>query len=361
MNQTRVLTTGSNLTSARTILATGALALGAVFAHGGTQDTHPTVWSADGLDGTITVFDRVSGDQLDTLTAGGNPHVLELSPDGRYVYAVNAGAHDLPADEHEAHHAGETVAPGTINSLWVYASDSGEVLARIPVGSGPTHPIPSPDGALVYVTNTDEGSVSVIDTATWQVVETIEDVAEPHDGAVTPDGNSLLLATAGEDTVTAIDTRTLEITARYPVGTKPRGLVIDPSGTTAYASNKGDGTVSAIDLVTSEIRTLAVGAEPHGLDLSPDGGTLFAALSGANAVAGLDVATGEVLARIPVGAQPEQLDVSADGAWLAASNAADRTLTLVDLTRMQAVRSLPTGAGNFGVLFSNAPFVSTHP
>lgn len=63
---------------------------------------------------------------------------------------------------------------------------------------------------------------------------------------------------------------------------------------------------------------------------------------------------------LATGAQPEQLDVSPDGAWLAVGNAADNTITLVDLARVVPVRSLPVGAGNFGILFSNAPFFA-HP
>lgn len=52
--------------------------------------------------------------------------------------------------------------------------------------------------------------------------------------------------------------------------------------------------------------------------------------------------------------------MSPDGAWLAIGNAADNTITLVDLARVVPVRSLPVGAGNFGILFSNAPFFA-HP
>lgn len=335
-----------------------ALALGlggAASAHGGADSGNPTLWVANGADGTLGVIDRVTGTGLRVLPAGVNPHVLALSPDGRFVYAVNAGGHDADTVQGGA----DTLAT---NSLWAYDAGTGTVIARIAVGRGPTHPIPSPDGARVYVTNTDSDSVSVVDTSTWSVTDTITGVAEPHAGAVTDDGSLLLLATAGDDSLTVIDTSTLTVRVRYPVGPKARGLVATGSGlqATAYLTNKGDGTLSRVSLVDGTTTTSTVGMGAHGIRVSPDGATLYIALAGENAVAEVDAASGSLLRSYPVGAQPEQLDLSPDGAFLAVSNTGDNTVTLIDLPRQRVLRTVPTGKGNFGVQLLARPFDPDH-
>lgn len=328
------------------------LLLGLSFAHADEGD-NPTAWVANGADNSLSVIDRVTGEELARVATGMNPHILTISPDGQYLYVVNAGAHDTE------HHPGKDLSDSATNSLWVHDAQTGEVISQIAVGQGPTHPIASLDGERIYVTNTDEGSVSVIDTASWQVVSTIGGLAEPHDGALSPNGSRLYLATSAESSLTVVDTASLEIVNTMLVGTKPRGVVAGGlDGQRVYVSNKGDGTVSFIDLTKGSAETFQVGKGAHALRLSPDGSTLYVSLSSENRVALVDSATGEVLQRLAVGAGPEQLDLSADGNFLAISNNIDASLSLIDLNQNLVVRTVAVGQGAYGTQFSNLPFHS---
>lgn len=338
-----------------------ALGLATGLAHGDGPTSNPTVWVANGRDATVSVIDRVDGDTLARLPSGGNPHVLELSPDGSTMYVVNAGGHDLADADPAAHAGGSDAASLATNSLWALDTASGDVVGRVAVGAGPTHPVASPDGTRVFVTNTDDDSISIVDTRSWTVVETVTGVPEPHDAAITADGTRLLVAAAGQNEVLVLDTQTLTIVDRFAVGNKVRGLILDRDDAVAYATNKADGTVSRIDLASGEVQTFAVGAGPHGLRLAPDGSRLYVALSGANAVAYVDPESGAVERTVPVGASPEQLDVSPDGAWLAVANVADETVTLVNVERAASIRSSATGPGTFGVAFSNTPLDAQEP
>ncbi len=347
-----------------------------------------TVWVANGMEDSLSAIDLSSGSVVATVPAGANPHILAASHDGRILYVVNAGGHDRGAGAHgesmgeqagdmgqmgtTGQHGGDMGATTSMaeeptagdhgddigmtqgadgNSLWALDAQTGDVLGRVPVGQGPTHPIPSPDGRRVYVTNTDESSVSVIDTTTWQVVATIPDVPEPHDAELTPDGRLLYVVTAADNTMTVFDTETLGVVKTIQVGSKPRGLVAGgPNGKTAYVTNKGDGTLSIIDVPTGEVEAVfSVGKGAHAVRVSPDNGTVYVALSKENAVAVVDEASGQVLAKIPVGDTPEQIDLSADGQWLFASNNGEATVSIVNLTAAETVRTVPVGEGAYGV------------
>ena len=286
-------------------------------------------WVANGMDDSLSAIDLTTNEVVTTVPAGVNPHILNISPDGQILYVINAGGHDREpgahADEEEMqpeagqdeHHGDdgdmdqstdmsgdknmsfEMNADAAGNSLWAVDAATGEVLARVPVGQGPTHPMPSPDGWTVYVTNTDADSVSVIDTVAWEATATIPNLPEPHDGELTPDGKLLYLATSGDSTMTVVDTETQAVIKTFAVGAKPRGVAVGgENGEIAYVTNKGDGTLSAINVPSGEIRTFPVGEGAHAVRVSPDGSTVFVALSKEDAVAFVDPAAEKVLSGV---------------------------------------------------------------
>ena len=373
------------------------------------------IWVANGMEDSLSLVDPATAQVVSTVSTGMNPHILNISPDGQIIYVINAGSHDrepgahgeapamAQADETSEHapsempqsgemdrgktgqaghmdksgdmsaesemekprsdadHADDIAVGGEAklraNSLWAIDAVSAQVLARVSVGTGPTHPIPSPDGRWVYVTNTDDDSVSVIDTVTWQIAATIPNLPEPHDGELTPDGKFLYLATSGDNTLTVVDTTSRQVTQTFPVGAKPRGVAAGgANGEIAYVTNKGDGTLSIIDVSAGQIRaTISIGQGAHAVRVRPDSETVYVALSKENAVAVVNAATEAILGKIPVGQTPEQIDLSRDGRWLYASNNGESTLSIIDVPLGKVVSTVPVGQGAYGVQASVIP------
>ena len=105
-----------------------------------------------------------------------------------------------------------------------------------------------------YITNSGDGTVSVIDTTTNTVVKTIPVGSKPFGVAVTPDGSKIYIANSGDDTVSVINTATnTVIGSAIAVGTDPVGVAVTPDGKTVYVTNQGDGTVSVIDTATNTV------------------------------------------------------------------------------------------------------------
>lgn len=337
------------------------------------QLTEGLVWVANGMEDSLSAIDIATGQVVTTAPVGVNPHILTSSPDGQIIYVINAGGHDREPGAHSdegatmeqsadmdeeadgEHHGGgmdemDMAQTAEANSLWAIDATSGQVLAQVPVGQGPTHPMASADGQWVYVTNTDDSSVSVIDTNTWQVTATIPNLPEPHDGELTPDGKLLYLATSGDSTMTVVDTATQQVVQTFAVGTKPRGLAVGgTNGEIAYVTNKSDGTLSVIDVPAGQVKTFPVGEGAHAVRVSPDGKVVYIALSKENAVAVVDPVTEQVMGKIPVGKTPEQIDLSSDGRWLFASNNGESTVSIIDVTRGQVVNTVLVGQGAYGV------------
>ena len=117
-----------------------------------------------------------------------------------------------------------------------------------------------------YVTNEQDGTVSVITTATGVVSATLTVGTGPARVAITPDGKHAYVTdyVDGEgDTVSVITTATGAVSAPITVGKAPVGVAITPDGKRAYVVNSGDGTVSVITTATGAVSApITVGTLP---------------------------------------------------------------------------------------------------
>jgi YVTN family beta-propeller protein len=107
---------------------------------------------------------------LHTIRIGAEPRALAFSPDAAFAYVVS-------------------------NDDAVSVVDlSGTGIRTIPVGSDPRAIALNPDGAEADMLNFNDGTVSVIDAATYTVAETINVGGAPSSVAVSPDGGRAYVA-----------------------------------------------------------------------------------------------------------------------------------------------------------------------
>ena len=137
----------------------------------------------------------------------------------------------------------------------------------IAVGKGPEGIAISPDGKEVWAANSEDGSVSIIDTAAKKVIETIP-VETKHSNRVkfTLDGKSVLISDLGSGELLVVDAKTRKVTKRMKLGSSVEGILMEPSGKRAYAAVSGDNKVDVVDLGTLEVvGTMETGKDPDGL------------------------------------------------------------------------------------------------
>jgi YVTN family beta-propeller protein len=228
------------------------------------------------------------------------------------------------------------VAPSRAQNAYVTNSDDGTVTviatgtnkvvgSPISVGSDnlPTGVAVTPDGSQVYVTDNDSNTVSVINTATNTVSTTITvGVAEttgPTGIAVTPDGKRVYVAVtnsadlppgAKPGTVVVIDTATNKVTKKIHGFVFPYGVAVTPDGAHVYVTDESVDTVSVIDTstntVTKTIRDDSFGALT-GVAVTPDGKKVYVAnydFEEGDTVSVIDTSTKRVSAVVTVGNGP---------------------------------------------------------
>ena len=133
-----------------------------------------------------------------------------------------------------------------------------------------------------YVTNSQDNTVSVIDTATNTVVATVPVGTNPYGIAITPDGTRAYVANSGAidyNAVSVIDTATNTVIAHIPAGETPTGIAITPDGTRAYVTDYQQGGVSVIDTASNTVvaGVFLQGSRPKSVVIAPDGTQAYVA------------------------------------------------------------------------------------
>lgn len=116
------------------------------------------------------------------------------------------------------------------NGVWLLDASRFTVRGFLPTGRGAHGIYPSRDGRLLYVSNRDAGTVSVVDAVRLRVVATwrIPGGGSPDMGGVTADGRQLWLSGRYNSVVYVFDTRTGRVTHRIRVHGGPHGLCVWP-------------------------------------------------------------------------------------------------------------------------------------
>jgi YVTN family beta-propeller protein len=267
--------------------------------------------------GVVTVVDTA----VDAVTAeiridAGPPQFIAFSPDGRRAFVSLWDAEG-----------------GAIAAVSVLDTTSNTVIETIPVETRPFLAAVSPDGKWIYVPNHDTDSVSVIDAATYDVVTTIQVAPNPHWVAFTRDGSKAYTANHDSNVVSAIDTATNTVTTTIPVPTSPHSIAVHPTRPILIVATYDADSASVIDTDTDTVvATVPVGAFPQHAAWSADGRFAYITNNEGNSISVIDASTFAVTATIPTGNSPTSFAVLSDGSRGYVSNLRDGTLTVLNLS-----------------------------
>ncbi len=202
---------------------------------------------------------------------GGTGRREEGNPSMRrtLLATVMASMLALPACEDRDAQATWTQASGSVALsrddafLYVVDSDNGvlavvdtarrEKVGEVKVGLLPERVAVGPDDT-VYVSNRGSRSVSVIRRGDWNEAARIAVGVEPVGLSVSPAGdtlyvvNSTALATSSHGSLMAVDTRSLSVRWELPVGDEPRGIALAQGGKRALITRFRQGDLVSVDL-----------------------------------------------------------------------------------------------------------------
>jgi YVTN family beta-propeller protein len=244
----------------------------------------------------------------------------------------------------------------------------------------------------LFVLNSLDANVSVIDPVSWKVTKRISTGKEPHHLYMTPDEKSVIVANAGGDSLTFIDPRTAEVqrvvrgtmdpyqlrfspdmkwfvtvanrlnhidiyrwdgkeltlAKRIPSGKTPSHIWIDSKSTTAYASMQDSDELVAVDLNTQTLKwRVKTGPMPADVFGTPDDKFLLVGMTGGNHVEVYDLSgpQAKLHKTIPTGEGAHAFRAFGDGRHVFVSNRVANTVHKIDYLKLESVDQFKAPGG----------------
>ncbi len=260
--------------------------------------------------------------------------------------------------------------------------------AKIP----PATVVVSAVGSPIFVLNSLDATISVIDPKTWLILKKIDTGKEPHHFYLSPDEKSLIVANAAADSLTFLDPRTAQVqrvmrdirdpyhlrfspdmkwfvtaanrldhidlyewqnTApvlkkRVRTGKTPSHLWINSKSTILYATMQDSDELVAIDLHSQVILwRIKTGKQPADIYGLADDKTLLVGLTGGDSVQVFDVsgAAPKLTQKIFTGKGAHAFRSAGDKRHVFVSNRIANTISKMDLTTLKVVATYPGGSG----------------
>lgn len=236
------------------------------------------------------------------------------------------------------------------------------------------------DRGKAYVSNQD-GGVTVLDINTLATTANIDVKAEgPRGLAVTEDGKFLIVATRENGSVSVIDTATNEVVKQIPVGKNPEFVRV--RGNFAYVSYEPSSVggpppapgseaakqaeketdeddneparIGIIDLkLGKKVREIIGGPETEGIEFSKDGKQLVITNEADNTVTVHNMKTGKLIKTIKTheyGDRPRGVKVSPDGKTYVVTLEYGNKFMVLD-KNFKVLRTVNTGVTPYGIAY----------
>src|SRR5262245_15497980 len=250
-------------------------------------------------------------------------------------------------------------APNTSPAVRVNAAPPSRNASRTPGGvyaadtRGNFSPAVAGFPERVYVPNTHDGTVDVIDPSTFRVVDVLDVGGTPHH--VTPSWNlsHLFVDNPGSDRLTEIDPATGTVIRSIPVSS-PYNLYFTPDGTKAIVVAEYDRLIEFRDPHSWRlIRRVSIpwpGVD-H-MDFSANGRYFLVSCEFSGIVARISTVSMQVTRTINVGGLPIDVKLSPDGHVFYVANQGLGGVSVIDPTSMRQVAFIPPGKGAHGFAVS---------
>jgi YVTN family beta-propeller protein len=219
----------------------------------------------------------------------------------------------------------------------VVDTETFKVVASIDAGADPTRLVLQPDGRYLWVGNNarDAGAsgVTVIDTQDWKVVLQTTTGRGHHEIAISPDSRTAFVTNRDDGTVSVFDVATLKKVKDVKVGAVPLSVAYSALSRSAYVSNGKDGTISVIDGTRLEV-VKSIRAKPGlgPLRFTPDGRFGMVVNTPEGVVHVIDPSTNEIIHSPKVQAEPFQVSYTTGFAYV--RSLASERVTMINLSSL---------------------------
>ncbi len=314
-----------------------------------TISTNGKLYIVNKLSSSISIFDLETGRELKEISISVEPHEITTMTDQKRVVVTNYGTPNMEGKSITSINTrtneiekdidiGESLKPHGIisfpksekvgivtdigNDLLVVNIATGIVEKKISTLQKFSHLLVlHPKKPLVYVTNINSNSVSVVDVELNKVIQIITCGLGTEGIDITPDGTEIWVTNKIENSINIINTKTNQITDTLSTGKQPLRIKFSIDGKYSLVTNANDGTISVFDRYSKkQIKTITIPGKknllerafyhtprPVGILMHPNRQYAFVANSNADKIEIIDMKTFTIVSTIRTGRVPDGL------------------------------------------------------
>jgi YVTN family beta-propeller protein len=245
--------------------------------------------AADGIGVVDVAHRKLTG----TISAGSDPEEFSLSKDGTRLYVSNedvktASVINIATGKVEhiilvgQEPEGVATTPDG-KQFYVTCEAGGEIyvvdvatyktVGQFKVNVRPRSVDFLPGSGIGFIPSESFAQLNVIDTVNFKVLKIVAlpDGSRPERVRVAPNGKKVYVSNGRAGTVSVLDSHSYELLDSIKVGTRPWGIAISPDGKYLFTANGPSNDVSVVDLATDkEVARVKAGASPWGLTIVPN-------------------------------------------------------------------------------------------
>jgi DNA-binding beta-propeller fold protein YncE len=209
-------------------------------------------------------------------------------------------------------------------------------LRRIPVLREVHHLVVTPDGRELVVGDSGGNELLFLDPERGEITRRLR-VSNPYHLEYSPDGRHFVVASLRRDQIDIYDAETLTLLQRFRQPDKPSHIAFSPDSRWVFVTLQGTGQVAAVDMTTRTTAWIAdVGPEPAGIIWHR--GRLLIGLMGRDDFVSLDPETREVRTAFRVGRGAHNVFPSPDGRLLYATSRVESRIAEIDAATLEVRR-----------------------
>ena len=230
------------------------------------------------------------------------------------------------------------------DSLSVIDTTTYKETSRSYIGRAPHHLMKTPDGKSLIVALAEGNELAFIDLATGLVKQRIA-ASDPYQIGFSPDGKWFVANSLRLDRIDIYNAANYQLVHRLPAWTMPSHIGFSPDSLTVYVTLQGTDELTAIDLASGKPKwTVHVGPQPAGVLVRPSG-TILAAIMGTDHFVEVAPQDGHIIRSVETGRGCHNFLLSPDGKTLYVTNRVAGTISALDAGTLAVTRTMVAPGG----------------
>lgn len=166
------------------------------------------------------------------------------------------------------------------NELMCISREDRSSVHYVPVGKNPTYVISDRKCRYIYVSNSGDSSISIIDHATLSVIKTLAVGQEPSGMAISEKDSMLAVVNARSNSISLYENYGFGPAKTFMVGKNPTRATFDKTRSILYVTLSGEDSLGMLNYRADKVTKIWTGKKPFDVLLTPGGNVLYVSILG---------------------------------------------------------------------------------